>query len=334
MSTRLIFEKERQEDFKFRKIRLEKIKELNKLSERQDIERLPAELFKSQIKSLRSSRDCEFFGLYLAKKLALVVSLRQSIFLNLSQIDLFKPGDVPVNVVIEGLPVVREELYKHCLDNIQINSNFSIPSYGLIPNIHFNKYCALLLSREVLNPRKFYLVEEAGFRVIFQLNETGDKITDLWVYKVNSTPSWLKKYEMGFAYLEKFTNLTAKASALVEDIAQKIGLYLSGSTRELDIPYKLPGGASNFQTQVWREIQNIPYGETASYEDIAIRVFGEAGSNYARAVGTACSSNPLMLIIPCQRVISAERELRGYLTGVETKAKLLDLELVNREKFN
>ncbi len=72
-----------------------------------------------------------------------------------------------------------------------------------------------------------------------------------------------------------------------------------------------------------RAIAEIPYGDTASYRDVASR----AGSpNAVRAAGTACATNPLPIVVPCHRVLRADGGIGGYLGGVEAKARLLALE--------
>ncbi len=82
-----------------------------------------------------------------------------------------------------------------------------------------------------------------------------------------------------------------------------------------------------FQIDVWREIAKIPYGSTLTYGDIAKAVTGgEGGAVMARAVGSAVGRNPISVIVPCHRVISADGSLSGYAGGTERKKALLELE--------
>jgi methylated-DNA-[protein]-cysteine S-methyltransferase len=74
---------------------------------------------------------------------------------------------------------------------------------------------------------------------------------------------------------------------------------------------------------VWRALQNIPYGETISYGEVALRIGVPSAS---RAVGVANGRNPVSVIVPCHRVIGADGGLTGYGGGVERKRFLLDLE--------
>ena len=90
---------------------------------------------------------------------------------------------------------------------------------------------------------------------------------------------------------------------------------------------RLPRGAvrgTAFQLKVWAAIEKIPFGQTRSYGEIATEI-GHPGA--ARAVGTACGSNPLMLFVPCHRVLAARGAIGGYgFCGVEIKKKLLRIE--------
>jgi O-6-methylguanine DNA methyltransferase len=78
-----------------------------------------------------------------------------------------------------------------------------------------------------------------------------------------------------------------------------------------------------FQLAVWRALQDIPYGETRSYGQIAQLV---GRPNASRAVGAANGANPVAIIVPCHRVIGSNGALTGYGGGVPTKAWLLSLE--------
>jgi methylated-DNA-[protein]-cysteine S-methyltransferase len=97
--------------------------------------------------------------------------------------------------------------------------------------------------------------------------------------------------------------------------------YFAGCRRGFDLPLEMAG--SQFEQRVWQALREIPYGETASYGEIARRV-GEADA--ARAVGVANARNPIALIVPCHRVIGADGSLTGYGGGLDRKRLLLDLE--------
>jgi len=97
--------------------------------------------------------------------------------------------------------------------------------------------------------------------------------------------------------------------------------YFAGERREFELD--LAPAGSPFQLQVWRALRAIPYGQTASYGEIAAAV-GQPGA--ARAVGGANNRNPIAIVIPCHRVIGASGSLTGYGGGLPRKQRLLALE--------
>ncbi|WP_054023185.1 methylated-DNA--[protein]-cysteine S-methyltransferase [Bacillus sp. FJAT-28004] len=97
--------------------------------------------------------------------------------------------------------------------------------------------------------------------------------------------------------------------------------YFQGSRKQFSIPFDYQGTA--FQQDVWKALCEIPYGETKSYSDIAHQIRRPSAS---RAVGTAIGENPILITIPCHRVIGKNGSLTGYRGGIEMKTKLLQLE--------
>lgn len=97
--------------------------------------------------------------------------------------------------------------------------------------------------------------------------------------------------------------------------------YFKGSRMSFTFPIDVDG--TLFQQKVWGALKGIPYGETKSYGEIAIQI-GQPGSY--RAVGTAIGRNPLLIVVPCHRVIHKNGKLSGYRGTLEMKAKLLMLE--------
>ncbi len=114
-------------------------------------------------------------------------------------------------------------------------------------------------------------------------------------------------------------------SDLLYEAYKQLNEYFRGNRRQFDLPLQYEGTA--FQRQIWSELQNIPYGETSCYEDIAVRIGNEKA---VRAVGQANSRNPIMIIIPCHRVIRKDGEIGGFSCGIEAKKYLLKLERDNR----
>jgi methylated-DNA-[protein]-cysteine S-methyltransferase len=106
-----------------------------------------------------------------------------------------------------------------------------------------------------------------------------------------------------------------------EPLVSQLGEYFAGERTAFDLPLRQHGSA--FEQAVWAELRTIPYGETASYGEIAARI-GRPGM--ARAVGSANARNPVAIICPCHRVIGADGSLTGYAGGLDTKRALLELE--------
>ena len=102
--------------------------------------------------------------------------------------------------------------------------------------------------------------------------------------------------------------------------------YFSGKQTSITIPLQ-PKGTS-FQQRVWQILQEIPYGETMTYGEIAQRIAKEKGvATYsAQAVGQAVGKNPISILIPCHRVLGKNGTLTGYAGGVHRKEQLLKLE--------
>lgn len=121
---------------------------------------------------------------------------------------------------------------------------------------------------------------------------------------------------------------TFEKTALLEEAAVQLNEYFAGERRVFDLPVELKGTA--FQLRVWQALQNIPYGQTRSYGQIA-RVLGNEKA--CRAVGMANNRNPVSIIIPCHRVIGFNGKLVGYGGGLDKKAYLLELEKNNASKL-
>ena len=102
---------------------------------------------------------------------------------------------------------------------------------------------------------------------------------------------------------------------------QQLTEYFAGERREFDLPLKLNG--TEFQMNVLHALQQIPYGETMSYADIAERI---GRPKAVRAVGAANGRNPIPIIVPCHRVIGSHGDLTGFGGGLGTKEALLRLE--------
>jgi len=105
--------------------------------------------------------------------------------------------------------------------------------------------------------------------------------------------------------------------------------YFSGDRVDFRSPLLLKG--TPFQKRVWQECQKIPYGQTISYGQLSRKIFGNANGS-PRAVGQALGANPIPIIVPCHRVLTAKGELGGFSAGLDWKEYLLDLESAGYRK--
>jgi methylated-DNA-[protein]-cysteine S-methyltransferase len=110
-----------------------------------------------------------------------------------------------------------------------------------------------------------------------------------------------------------FMHTTGAREQLVE--------YFAGERRSFDLPVAREG--SDFEEAVWEEISRIPFGETRTYGQVAEAV---GGTGDAQEVGKACAANPVLLVVPCHRVVGADGSLKGYAAGLPIKARLLNFE--------
>lgn len=109
--------------------------------------------------------------------------------------------------------------------------------------------------------------------------------------------------------------------ALLDRLEHQLDEYAHGRRRSFDLPMRLVGTA--FQSQVWNALRTIPYGETRTYGEIAAQIGHPKAS---RAVGAACGKNPILLLVPCHRVVGHNGSLTGFAAGLELKQMLLNLE--------
>jgi methylated-DNA-[protein]-cysteine S-methyltransferase len=108
----------------------------------------------------------------------------------------------------------------------------------------------------------------------------------------------------------------------LDDAASQLEEYFAGRRRVFDVPLDLRL-AAGFRRLVLAELTGIPYGSTRSYTEVAAAT---GHPRAVRAVGSACASNPLPLVVPCHRVLRSDGSVGGYLGGSEIKRALLELE--------
>lgn len=139
--------------------------------------------------------------------------------------------------------------------------------------------------------------------------------------------------EQGIADEEAWSELTKLArnhfpdyswteeKALLEPYVQQLEEYLQGLRKTFTLPLDLRGTV--FQQHVWRALNEIPHGQTVSYSQIAQKL---DKASAVRAVGTAIGANPVLIVVPCHRVVGKNGALTGYRGGLANKEKLLVLE--------
>jgi AraC family transcriptional regulator of adaptative response/methylated-DNA-[protein]-cysteine methyltransferase len=124
---------------------------------------------------------------------------------------------------------------------------------------------------------------------------------------------------LGAALRQRFPSAELIAEdAGLKEWADRIVRFITAPDQNLDLPLDIRGTA--FQARVWRALQKIPLGKTASYSEIAAAL-GQPRA--VRAVAQACAANKLALIVPCHRVIRSDGDLGGYRWGLERKRALL-----------
>lgn len=125
--------------------------------------------------------------------------------------------------------------------------------------------------------------------------------------------TWAKKRLPAYVLSENGNVLKPYATELID--------YLEGRRKEFTLPMDLHGTA--FQQSVWKMLHDIPYGQTASYTEIAEQI---QEPKAVRAVGNAIGANPVLIKVPCHRVIAKSGKLTGYRGGLEMKEQLLRIE--------
>lgn len=122
-------------------------------------------------------------------------------------------------------------------------------------------------------------------------------------------------------------NFVEETTAVIMQAKVQLDEYFAGRRNTFDIPL-FPVGTA-FQLQVWSVLLDIPYGETCSYKDVALRINNLKG---IRAVAQAIGANGISVFIPCHRVVGSDHSLTGFAGGLEAKRILLGIESENKCK--
>ena len=112
-----------------------------------------------------------------------------------------------------------------------------------------------------------------------------------------------------------------RITPVLKEAEKQLSEYLSGIRKTFDL--KLAAKGTEFQKMVWNTLQEIPYGETRSYKQVA-EMIGRPGAY--RVVGMTNSKNPILIITPCHRILGSDGKLVGYAGGLEIKKNLLEME--------
>ncbi|MEN2283217.1 methylated-DNA--[protein]-cysteine S-methyltransferase [Algoriphagus sp. SE2] len=122
----------------------------------------------------------------------------------------------------------------------------------------------------------------------------------------------------------QFTETVASdepAEGITKEVKKQLDEYFSESRVSFDLPLELKG--TDFQKSVWEAVNEIPFGQTTTYMKLSQRLGNPAA---IRAVGAAIGANPILIIVPCHRIIGTNGQLTGYAGGLEKKQALLELE--------
>lgn len=148
------------------------------------------------------------------------------------------------------------------------------------------------------------------------------------MYSVITTPIGNIKIEeqdekiTGISYTEERPSYAD--THVLKEAQKQLNEYFEGRRKIFNLPLN-PAG-TEFQHKVWSALKEIPYGEIRTYKQIAEQI---GNPSACRAVGMANHKNPIMIVVPCHRVIGSNGALTGYASGIDIKEKLLDLEKLN-----
>ncbi|MFC7365831.1 MULTISPECIES: methylated-DNA--[protein]-cysteine S-methyltransferase [Bhargavaea] len=150
---------------------------------------------------------------------------------------------------------------------------------------------------------------------------------DLIIAATDKGLCWIGSEGRGFDELEEWAGARRPGAELIRDdraldpYRKQLGEYFDGGRTEFDLPVDL--GGTPFQQKVWQALRDIPCGETVTYSDIAERI---GHPTAVRAVAAAIGANPVLMLVPCHRVIGKNGKLTGFRGGLSMKERLLALE--------
>ncbi|WP_406614990.1 methylated-DNA--[protein]-cysteine S-methyltransferase [Mycoplasmopsis hyopharyngis] len=128
-------------------------------------------------------------------------------------------------------------------------------------------------------------------------------------------------HSISFSF-EPFANQNHQPTFFTQKVFDQICEFLQGQRKQFDFEISFING-TKFEQLVWNQLLNIPYGSYKTYKEIAIEI--QRPKAY-RAVGTAVGKNPIILVVPCHRVMGSNNKIGGYAHGIEIKNKILQIE--------
>jgi len=152
------------------------------------------------------------------------------------------------------------------------------------------------------------------------------EVPDSFACRVVASDAGIRAIELNPA--ASVAGTECESHPLLRQAAAQLAAYFAGKLHAFDLPLDMHG--TEFQKRVWRQLCDIPYGETRSYSFVANAI---GASKAVRAVGAANGRNPIPIVVPCHRVIGAGGALVGYGGGLPMKRFLLDLEARHSHLF-
>lgn len=214
--------------------------------------------------------------------------------------------------------------------------------YGLSPRqytarVRLDRAKALLERGDRITDAAFAVgLESAAAFATFFKKEAGVTPSEYAARRIEARPYCLCETPLGVMRIEEdargITALqfaenasepggTGRTGHYLTDAEAQLSEYFEGRRRAFELPLSPAGTA--FQARVWRALRDIPYGETRNYQAVAAAV---GNADAARAVGMACNRNPILILIPCHRVVGKSGKLVGYAGGIDRKRHLLEME--------
>lgn len=238
-----------------------------------------------------------------------------------------------MNDGLSALPATRRHLTK------LFESQYGMSIVQYIADIRLKKACELLKKNASVTD----VAMRTGFKTpsafsVFFKKQLGIapadycrslRINDRWCYY--ETPVGTVKIaedDIGITslkFVEKEEKSAGSSSLFLSQACRQLDEYFTGRRKRFTLPLSLNG--TDFQQNVWSRLTEIPYGQTKSYLQVAAMT---GDPKAARAVGSANNRNPILIIIPCHRVVGKDGRLVGYAGGIQRKQFLLDME----RKFN